>query len=67
MIWCLLTGMVSSLALALVSLMVRPPRIHRIHPARAVRGCMALLFLSVALGLALLALGMARPELLALP
>lgn len=67
MFWCLALAAVGCLLLALVALTMRAPRLARIRPQVVVRSCLALVFLIVALGLAALALGLARPELLAIP
>jgi hypothetical protein len=58
MIWCLISMAILAALLALAALTVRVPRpeLSEIHPGRALRGCVAVLLLLVALGLAGLAL-----------
>ena len=51
MLWCFIGASVSCLILALAALLARPPRISRIRPVRMARGCLATLFLLLALGL----------------
>jgi fatty acid desaturase len=63
MIWCLTSAAVSALLLALAAMTARLPRLdpRRVRPARLLRGCLALLFLLIAAGLAGLTLTLAAP------
>lgn len=64
--WCLIAGALACLMLALVALVAQPFRLRldRLNPMRLIRGCLALTFLLIALGLVGLALAVARPDLL---
>lgn len=56
MIWCLITPAVLCLILALAVLMVQPRTIPRMRLTTLLRGCVASLFLLLALGLVGIAL-----------
>jgi hypothetical protein len=58
MIWCLIGMAALAALLALATMIVRMPRpeLSEIHPGRALRSCVAVVLLLVALGLAGLAL-----------
>ncbi len=56
--WCLIGTALLMALLGLAALIVRPrrPEISQVRPGRLVRGCVALLCLGVAAGLAVMAL-----------
>lgn len=63
MIWCLISAATSAVLLALAALTIRLPRLdpRRFRPTRLLRGCLALLFLLVAVGLVGLILALGAP------
>lgn len=61
MIWCITTlaALALALAMAVLALPMRNLRLPRIRPAHLLRGCVATMFLVVAVSLGLLAWSMA--------
>lgn len=55
MTWCLMVVSLGLVGLAGVVLTAQPPRLRELNPVRLLRGCLALLLLTVALGLILIA------------
>ena len=62
MIWCLISMAIVAALLGLAALMMRVPHpdLAQVRPGRALRGCVALLFLLAAVGLGGLALLLAQ-------
>lgn len=63
MIWCMMSAAIAATLLALAALTIRLPRLdpRRVHPGSLLRGCVALLFLLIALGLGGLMLALSLP------
>jgi multisubunit Na+/H+ antiporter MnhB subunit len=60
-LWCLIGMAIIAGAGALAALLFRPSRLRVPRPGRMIRGCVALLFLLVALLITLIALLLAQP------
>ena len=60
MIWCLVIPALLSLVLALLAMIVDPPDPRTVRPGPLLRGCLALSFLMLALGLGTAALAIAN-------
>jgi hypothetical protein len=62
MIWCLISMAIVAALLALAALTMRLPRpdLSQVRPGRVLRGCVALLLVLAAAGLAVLALLVAQ-------
>jgi fatty acid desaturase len=67
MIWCLSSAAVAATLLALAALTLRLPRPNprQFRPIRLLRGCLALIFLGIALSLLALILALSAPLLTA--
>lgn len=60
MLWCLLTPAAICLLLALLTLSVRASGLRRLRPVPAIRGCLALMLVLIALLLGVLALALSQ-------